>query len=475
MYQKDMTSNQKTSNQKTSNQKTSNQKNSNQKTSNQKTSNQKKEYFPSDGLTLINKVFSMRRDGKDKNDILKFLHSNYGKLEIRHETDKSIQTSINNERTILYIVSSKGIDTMFNIFNGIVFHAETAKILAFPIPIFNQATNSLKIQDMNVYNLNDMTNITLYYDRKWRISTSKAYDMTNISFIKTTYAEIFYELITVFCPKFALSSGIELNNNDGKFEIRFTNLNINYCYSFLIRHECLQPIISLGDNEILLIRIVELFDDKLPEIVPKESYESYGIPLPTPIELTTDMKSIRELECMTDSIANAQKYVEGKSPFYGYAFIPKDEKIDSKYYIIQSPLLDFLKRNIYSKFPENTNINPSNRLLFIQMRSYLSTSRLDVLKLAPEWKSKFNEFDIFIEDLRNQVVGLYRETRFFKRDSYQHPKLEFAKKLIDQISLKLEHSSLQGTMPYDGDYGKLVMDYINDTKNTEIFVKLLDY
>ena len=435
--------------------------------------NRKKEYFPSNGLTLINKIFSMRRDGKEKNDILQFLHGNYGKLEIRHETDKSIQTSINNERTILYIVSSKGIDMMFNIFNGIVFHAETAKILAFPIPIFNQASNSLNIQDMNVYNLNDMTNITLYYDRKWRISTSKAYDMTNISFIKTTYAEIFYALITELCPKFAISSGIELNNTDGKFEIKFTNLKNNYCYSFLIRHECLQPIISLGDNEILLIRIVELFDDKLPEIVPKDSYESYGVPLPIPIELTTDIKLVRELECMTNSIVNAQKFIEGKSPFYGYVFIPKDEKIDSIYYMIQSPLIDFLKRNIYSKFPENTNINPSNRLLFIQMRSYLSTNRLDILKLAPEWKSTFSEFDIFIEDLRNQVVGLYRETRFIKRESYQHPKLEFAKNLIDQISLKLKHSSLQGTMPYDGDYGKLVMDYINDTKNTEIFVKLL--
>ena len=391
--------------------------------------------FPDNSNDLLTHILG----NTNKNEILKFLHNNHGQLEIRHEINKSSTSTINNERTISYIISSKNINPGFNELNGVVIDANNTRILSYPLPIFKQIGNSVDFSDMDVYELKDMTSITLYFNPsngRWRISTSKAYDMVNIAFIKKTYAEIFYELVTELCPDFVTYSGIALIKDPrGKFILEFNNLTSTYCYSFLIRHECLQPISSLGGKDILLIRIVDLSNpNNLPTIVPSETYSMYGIPMQKPIVdfKFTEIGPIRESNCFQNSLANAQDRNRQKIN-YGYIFIPKDQTINSNYYILQSPLFEFMRRNIYYKF-ENCNITCDNRFLFIQLRAYLSPHKDEVLKLEPEWKSKFNEFDTFVEDLRNQTVGLYRETKILSKPIHSNLKLKFAKFLIDEIS-----------------------------------------
>lgn len=347
--------------------------------------------------------------------------------------------------------------------NGLIveYNEITNKYTPLVIPVESINKNVVKREIIRNYNNNlydvypayDGTMINLYYyNKSWRISTTKSYDATNLKFVDNkTYKEIFDNITTRLYPSFA-----------------YKKLNKNKCYTLCMKYNKFHQFIeNYTNNQVSdIIRFIQSVDLTETTFKPDEG-DNIGFPITGKILI----KSIDELY----SIANNEyaRYKHSKNnPNFGYILRTKSFRKTRDYsnVIIESNLLQIIRqllynhsfmnglsfRNVYDDESIEINKNYYDVPKLVILKAFLTKKRHMVLALLPQYINTFTYYDGFLTYISKYMTGNIVNSSI--KSIYMKDEVKF-NKLIEVI--KYDMRLINTDKPHGKD---TIKDYIYDIR-----------
>jgi hypothetical protein len=335
--------------------------------------------------------------------------------------------------------------------NGLVIDTIRWKVLSVPPVAFNKKANieTIDVSKYDVIKVIDGTVVTLYYDKKWCISSCNGYDVSQYYWMGTlTYAEIIYDLIERLHPEIIDKLGISLSNSD---TIYFDKLDQSYSYTIGFRHHNFHPLIK--DPEVIWniqhvnLRTLEVFYDNGLDGIKNQ-------------EIINDFK-------MKDITTTTQSELH-----YGYILRTKNA---NKYpsILLDTPLLRKIKKNIYT-YPSNTirqYITHENRYDYVIIKNYFNKfERNEILQLYPQFAEKYKLYSKCINDtIRCMLLMLKNKLSNDNKPINVHPAIHIlANSLIKHIA-KFEEMD-----PYNENTESVLKDYIMNVEYSVLFLHTIN-
>lgn len=312
---------------------------------------------------------------KRSNVSLEDLRSQLFKNYIKWYDDKDVENTILEARVILYSDKFKSDfkNPISKECNGLVLYYNNKnnpmwKILVKPIECFNM--NKLSVTKIDQYYKNnaykvykavDGTVLNLYfYKEKWRISSCKGYDVSNIIFVDgLTYMEV-VDLISKKYPNFS-----------------FEKMNIRRSYTICIRYrqyhifnETMDSTKIEDNTYMILLQSVDTSQEKLPVYYD----EDIGIPLQKPI-LTKEKSVLSLINNLKQNFQKIEKNIQNEKklliePLYGYILRSKTVDIEYRNIFLESELMKYIRLALYN------NVNSSdNDYLYMKLETGLNRKK----------------------------------------------------------------------------------------------------
>ncbi len=298
-----------------------------------------------------------------------------------------------NKRVILYrgIGAKRLLGVDYSLINGLIIDLNTEKILCVPqkyLQTFNKSAfyyvnTNIVNKNYNIYKLNDGTTINLYWhhvNSTWVISTTRGMDMNNTMWMGSlSYGDILDKLLLLY-PKF---------DWDKLDKCKTYTLGFNHPNFHPFRHGCksgrLWFIQSTHNSSFVVNRIEDI------GILLQEIYE------PTSLEEIITLCN-KSLDVYLDDAKESTNC-------FGFILIDKWEQ-KNHHLIIKSILFQTIKNIIYSGKYNKMIVNHNyDRLSYIIIYSYLNininTNETLFLKLFPQFKCIFDQFDKKIKQITN--------------------------------------------------------------------------
>lgn len=361
---------------------------------------------------------------------------------------KNIKSSYSDELIIFY-PKNRGPktdyrDPVVRECNGLIFGIQNNELLAIPPKLllgtfkYNIVNTFVENNLYDIYEVNDGTRITLYYADRWRISTSRGYDVSRISWSgKSTYSEILNE-----CLEY-------MNIMPDEF---YDRLDKNNCYSFGISHPEYHPFTKT--KHIWFIESYSTIDAKrndinpFPDIIKPQKKVSLNDG-----ENATSLKKL--------AITALDDYLSEKKRLFGFILRSKDESKTGMYsnLIIESSLMWEIRKMFYNKhYTELANENNFDRIEYTLLSNYLYNKKL-FLKLFPQYKLCFSDIEKKINDINNVVVKRYqyRNANFSDEteDKYTNLATDLMSGIDEVIRINID----------DSDHVEFIKQYISNSSN----------
>ena len=249
-----------------------------------------------------------------------------------------------------------------------------------PVTQYSPKVLDAEFKNASVYPANDGTTITMYYwDNKWRMSSHRGYDIGHYT-------------------RFSLKGLDESKSYKECLDEVFAMYNFKYeclyktkCYTLGFRHPELQPF----DNKNMsawFIQSVDLkkFNNGEPDYVSDD--EKIGIPMQVAIDIDLD-SALKKSQDAYD------QFCENGIMNYGYLI-----KIDSRLYLIESSLLNKIRKIFYSiKF---NKYSKNNRIYHIILYFFLDSKYYTIFqKLFPQYIPLFTKIENNLNILMDKIVN----------------------------------------------------------------------
>jgi len=334
--------------------------------------------------------------------------------------------------------------------NGVVIDSRDWTCIAIPPRKFNKQVAEKRVNhyiEQGLYDItevNDGTVVTLYQwghpkvGNLWALSTYNSYDVSALRWMgPKTYAELVYELLMEQDPNNNL--GVELRYDvlfPGDTRLHLRGLGCRaYCYTIGFRHPNFHPL-SHNPKDVWNIQSVDTLSREV------FSGPGYGLPYiknQNPIEESTVLSRIASYKGMKDGFIPSHIRVEdirelnkkelesarlsiSQNLFglqyykYGYILRSKNRAItkDCSDLLYESALLKFIQRCFYQQPVRIVQeyLNPDNRMEFNLLKIYLTPSlRKDFISLFPQFRRKFVDYRVFIENLIRLTTQYFIPTK----------------------------------------------------------------
>ena len=345
--------------------------------------------------------------------------------------------------------------------NGLIIDVINVKPLVIPTKSFishydRKILNEFIESDTyDLFKIEDSTIINLYYFDKWIISTNRGIEMNNTVFNSYSYMEMLTEI---------------LNKKNIDIDEFFDSLDKNKCYTFNIKHNCIHKFNTEDNiwfiNSTILDDISQNITDNYQN--PKSSNVSQTVDtIENPIISQLSLIQIREpIPMMTlndiininnDSLHN---YLSEKKIDYGFIIKSKYPDKTGVYsnVIFESHLLERIRNLIYnSKFTKLAKENKINHDLAVCLSAYLDINNRNLfIKLFPQFMDIYNKLDIIVEKLIFNIITYNNRQN---NEIIKH--LYYTINNIYKICNNDESRHL-------------IMNYLINTNNMNIFIRLYD-
>ncbi len=298
--------------------------------------------------------------------------------------------------------------------NGAIYEFNTTDFTFKPLVIPTNLFNSQKLVKNNIatlykegkYNVFPVMDGTIlnlyYYKNRWRISTNKAYDATDLLFCDgKTYGNILEELMSY-------------SHNNLKME----ELDTSHCYTILIKYSKFHFFNSHKDtNKIVIMRSVNLSTAQITwntDIGISNSKECVAWK-PLNNNIQTSINKFKK-EC------NNINY----KPFLGVILRAVDSSVPIEYrdILIESNLMSTIRNFIYNftftktlKYHDSLDFNNTgqciadsnyyNLMEINKLHIFLQRKNSTFLSLFPQFKHEFNNYNLFIIFLTKLIMRNY--------------------------------------------------------------------
>jgi hypothetical protein len=334
------------------------------------------------------------------------------KYESLHPSDNDSGSS-QPRRMLLYITNYAGRSLFKDLCNGIILDIDTWKPIMVPPPHIKHlpAQKNMDVKDYDVYPIIDGTTINIYkFNGKWRIATSKGWDVGHITFTNTgwTYMRLFEDVIKKV-------AGI---NSFDEFTER---LDESFSYSFIITcgdihlywkirtPNCAIAFI-MRCNLANFNREYKWGDEKLAHLIPsQEALPQDSIP---PIGILYSLYSDADITnksykkaLLTSDAALTSLHEKCK---FGLIFRSRNlsKTGDQSFACLKSPLYLTLDRCLYKHHIYSEIQQSFDRENFIILRAYLC-DKSAMLQVCPQYADIYSKFDAFVAKLVSNISKLY--------------------------------------------------------------------
>lgn len=339
--------------------------------------------------------------GKDLEDVKSYLYKNYIKTVVEDNAD--------NTKRVMFISNRRKSDfenPLSAEANGIIteYNENTKEWKILMVPTFNFNSSYLKMNDIQyfynqnlytVYKVYDGTIINLYYyNEKWRISTNKGYDVSDLNFnYEFSYKEILLNILKKY-PEFD-----------------FSKLNKNKTYTLCVKYDKFHLFneIDNDNNYVVLIQSVDLNSYVI------NTGESIGLPNQ---EILTDLSFQKLCELKKKAHDNYKQYLNNNSKKYEhiYGFILKSNDFSTttkySYIYLESSLMKNIRNLIYNYnyFPTNikkNDITNYNIILLNIIKNIIVNNNDNIYKVYfPKYSIKYDEVKKFLlNDLSSHIIS----------------------------------------------------------------------
>ena len=344
------------------------------------------------------------KKGKKLSDIRSYIYTKYIKTIIEdvdsdHKRVMFISNRYKSDFTNPIVSEANGIITEYNKYEN------KFKILMVPINNFN--CNKIKFKTIeNFYNKNlytvykvyDGTIINLYYyNDKWRISTNKGYDVTDLFITHNyTYLQVFLEIIKQY-PNFNINL-----------------LDINKSYTFCLKFNEKHLFEEIENNNYIIflqsVNITELNNNNKLII---NTNESIGFPIR---EIYKDITYNQIHYNNKQSVNNYIQYLKNKlynkqyKHDYGYILTTNNQNLTQQYsnIFLESLLLKNIRNIIYDYkyLPDSikqNNVNTFNMIILNILKCVLCNN----VNIYNNYKTYFpkytNQYDLIKKFIYNDL------------------------------------------------------------------------
>jgi len=367
--------------------------------------------------------YLLNKNESDMEQIRSYLYKNYIKTVI-----EKVETDVTDDFRMIFIGNRFKSD--FN--NPITFECNGAVVkynainkkwttLVVPLELFN--SQKLLKSEMNkfimsdsykLYKVYDGTIVNLYYyGDSWRISTNKAYDASNLTFIDNkTYNDVLQELFLLY-PDFNMD-----------------NLDVNKCYTICFKYDKYHTFIEnnfVNQNKLILMQSVDmkLFNEENKLVINED--EDIGIPLLEKYNIS-DYQNINNLSQLLNNEITRYKRDHNSDhyfPIFGYILRSNNYNKTKNYsnILLESNLMSKIRNLIYNhSFAKKLhfyNILDNNDEVVID-KNYYNMSNLVSLKmflvkkdlnlflsLFPQYKTNMESYNAFLKVLTKYIIKNY--------------------------------------------------------------------
>jgi hypothetical protein len=336
--------------------------------------------------------------------------------------------------------------------NGIVYDADNGDILAMPPPVLCKAVNrkflEKHLSEFTIYSASDSSILTLYHDgSSWCISTKHGID---ISASKWTSSKSWKELLDE-----ALT----------KYNIKIDQLNTDVSYTFALHHPDVHPYLDKPSD----VYVIKMWHQELHSMYNCEYVAN--VPVQTEVVFPPVVECQDAINSSVRSMTNQEKVdfmltasraslTTSRSTNMGYILRCKTNKYIDVY--IESFLKQRISNLIYniSNMEYFERIAPEARMDFIILKAYFKTRYKDhdVLKMFPNWSTKFNAIGKLINEIVDKVLLIYRKSAVNTDDTSDR----LAKFFYDEISKK------NPVDPFVSDAISIIKDHVLDNRKLQI-------
>lgn len=273
----------------------------------------------------------------------------------------------------------------------------------------------------DIFNIQDGTTINLYWWEPlnaWRISTSKGYDVTELSWNGTkSYQSVFHSI---------LNDELKIAPDDF-----YRKLDKFRCYTFGFNHKDYHPFCQDNGN-IWFIQSVDLnLSNQEPlfqvsyispiDTIPRQNQPNYTINELKDEEIKKS-RTVQSLKKLCDDALDNYKKDSTKINF-GYILRSREPDITKKYtnLIIESNLLRKIRNLCYDNyFKQEAQLNGFDREKYMILYNYVNSATRSIFKLLfPYYNNTIKEIEEKIQIIINAVIKEYqnKNSTFYQRNN----------------------------------------------------------
>lgn len=350
--------------------------------------------------------------------------------------------------------------------NGLVLDSQW-NVKSLPSQMFNpkykKSEISKNISEYNIYKIEDGTTVTLYYDKKWCLSTTNGFDVSNYQWMGNyTYWEAFMDVAKLY-PKFNLDS-----------------LDRNTSYTIGFRHHEFHPL-NGEKNKMWLVQSCNLSKLNEPDpVICVDRSPTIGIPVQIAVNFDKSIKLENIMKYLINkNNAALDLYLKSdaeKNIHYGYVLRCHSSNVINPAFnnvVLESELLKTIRTLIYNLPRRNAGftITAPKRKEYVALRSYLNiTMKTKFMRLFPQLAEKYDYYDSVFAKLLLRVLSLLRKRN--NRDSL-NDRSTGADELSNRINLTasnlikdIEQCKINPLSPYAPN---IVEDYLMRNEYLELY------
>lgn len=250
-------------------------------------------------------------------------------------------------------------------------------------------------QKYNIYQIEDGTTITLYFDpitEKWCISTKNGYDVSSLEWRGYNYQDALNEVLEEY-PDFS-----------------FNNLDKKYSYTIGFKHPSMHPFMP----------------DKKAWFISTNSNDDLQIGIPK-----QEKVNIKSDELFQNLDRALKEYLKNGKINYGYILRPNKSDIESnknwqKTLLAESSLMSNIRELIY-QLPFTRNPTEFNRqkqyfkdMKYVILLCYLDATKRDLFwKLFNQYHDKFKKLNVMINRVVSYIIKLRDNPTEIQSESFE--------------------------------------------------------
>jgi hypothetical protein len=294
------------------------------------------------------------------------------------------------------------------------------------------AKQLIKLKDVpnyHVYEIQDGSVITLYYVAeltRWLIATYTSYDISNYRrFSDLKYIDAIRETLILY-PKF-----------------NWDKLDKDKCYTLCFSHPAFHPLQK--QPSMSYIQCYDLLNSTYV-------VQNIGIPEQSTITISNPSNMIKSLN------NTLHDYLRGQKPNFGYLLVDKTKGMNDKQIILmESKLMKTVRQLVYN-IPKKMTLNCE---LYITLKAFLSIHNRLFIRLFPQYKSTFDKYYAFINDLTKDIIDNH---------DYLEADLTTRRELRTMFSTQLRAIDIS----INSDSKPIIIDYLMNTVNLDIFMEKMN-